>query len=52
MKKIKAIGFDMDYTLVRYKDEEFESASYDNTIEKLVTWKTYAKAVCYRQIVL
>jgi HAD superfamily 5'-nucleotidase-like hydrolase len=29
MKKIKAVGLDMDYTLVRYHTEEFECLSYE-----------------------
>ena len=36
MKSIKAIGFDMDYTLARYKQEAFEKLAYDETIKKLV----------------
>jgi HAD superfamily 5'-nucleotidase-like hydrolase len=36
MKKIKAIGFDMDYTLVRYKTENFERLTYGEVQKKLV----------------
>lgn len=43
LKKIKAIGFDMDYTLVRYKTEEFERFTHQKTIEKLITIKGYPK---------
>ena len=35
----------MDYTLVRYKDEEFESVSYLNTIEKLIKLKKYPEKI-------
>ena len=45
MEYIKAIGFDMDYTLVRYRDEEFELESYKNTISKLVDWKKYPEEI-------
>eukprot|EP00240_Pyramimonas_obovata_P002396 CAMPEP_0118946524 /NCGR_PEP_ID=MMETSP1169-20130426/44352_1 /TAXON_ID=36882 /ORGANISM="Pyramimonas obovata, Strain CCMP722" /LENGTH=512 /DNA_ID=CAMNT_0006892513 /DNA_START=525 /DNA_END=2063 /DNA_ORIENTATION=+ len=37
MKSIKAVGFDMDYTLAQYKEEEFESLAYYETIKKLVS---------------
>ena len=33
MKKIKAIGFDMDYTLVRYKTEAFEKFVFENIVK-------------------
>lgn len=36
MSSIKAIGFDMDYTLALYKHETFEKLAYDETIKKLV----------------
>ncbi|AYF45116.1 MULTISPECIES: HAD-IG family 5'-nucleotidase [Halobacteriovorax] len=41
MKKIKAIGFDMDYTLVRYKTEAFEKFVFELVLEKLVEIKKY-----------
>ncbi len=41
MKKIKAIGFDMDYTLVRYKSENFERYTYYVVIDKLIKEKKY-----------
>ena len=34
MKAIKAIGFDMDFTLVRYHSEIFEQLTYQETIKK------------------
>jgi len=37
MKTIKAIGFDMDYTLALYKPEAFEALAYSETLKKLVT---------------
>jgi len=39
MKKIKAIGFDMDYTLVRYKSEAFEKFVHGLVLQKLVELK-------------
>jgi HAD superfamily 5'-nucleotidase-like hydrolase len=41
MKKIKAIGFDMDYTIVRYNSEAFEKFSHQETLKKLVFEKKY-----------
>uniref|UniRef100_A0A7S3VHX6 5'-nucleotidase n=1 Tax=Dunaliella tertiolecta TaxID=3047 RepID=A0A7S3VHX6_DUNTE len=37
MKHIKAIGFDMDYTLAQYRPETFEALAHQQTVEKLVT---------------
>ncbi|HLE12934.1 MAG: hypothetical protein A2504_13115 [Bdellovibrionales bacterium RIFOXYD12_FULL_39_22] len=45
MKKIKAIGFDMDYTLVRYNTENFEEFTYYVIIEKLIKEKNYPAAI-------
>lgn len=45
MKQIQAIGFDMDYTLVRYHSEAFEEMTYHAIIEKLITVKGYHEAV-------
>jgi HAD superfamily 5'-nucleotidase-like hydrolase len=36
MKTIKAVGFDMDYTLGVYKPETFEVLAYSETLKKLV----------------
>ncbi|MCA2959933.1 MAG: HAD-IG family 5'-nucleotidase [Silvanigrellales bacterium] len=36
MKAIKAVGFDMDYTLALYKPEAFETLAYAETLKKLV----------------
>lgn len=36
LKKIEAIGFDMDYTLVRYQTERFEELTYTVVLDKLV----------------
>lgn len=41
MKKIKAIGFDMDYTIVRYNTEAFERFTHQETLKKLVSVKKY-----------
>lgn len=45
MKKIKAIGFDMDYTLVRYKSEAFEKFVHSLVLKKMVELKNYPKEV-------
>ncbi len=45
LKKIKAIGFDMDYTLVRYNTEEFEHLVHQIVIKKLVDVKNFPKEV-------
>ncbi len=42
-KKIKAIGFDMDYTIVRYHTENFERLAYNIVLKKLVENKGYPK---------
>lgn len=36
MKQIKAIGFDMDHTLVRYHSDKFEELTFHETIKKLL----------------
>lgn len=36
MRNIKAVGFDMDYTLALYKPEQFEVLAYNETLKKLV----------------
>lgn len=41
MKQIAAIGFDMDYTLVRYDSEAFEEMTYKEIIKKLIELKNY-----------
>lgn len=45
MKKIKAIGFDMDYTLVRYKSEAFEEFVHGLVLKKMVELKNYPKEI-------
>jgi HAD superfamily 5'-nucleotidase-like hydrolase len=45
MKKIKAIGFDMDYTLVRYKTENFEHLCHQEVLKKLVSVKGYPEEI-------
>lgn len=45
MKKIKAIGFDMDYTIVRYKSEAFEQFTHQETLKKLVSEKGYPEEI-------
>lgn len=41
LKKIKAIGFDMDHTVVQYNTEAFEELTYRSVINKLVEVKNY-----------
>jgi HAD superfamily 5'-nucleotidase-like hydrolase len=45
MKQIEAIGFDMDYTLVRYDSEAFETMTYQEIKKKLVEVKHYPKEI-------
>lgn len=45
MKQISAIGFDMDYTLVRYDSEAFEVMTYKEIKKKLCEVKNYPKIV-------
>ncbi|MCY4643168.1 MAG: HAD-IG family 5'-nucleotidase [Bacteriovoracales bacterium] len=45
LKKIKAIGFDMDCTLVRYHTEAFERQTFEMARERLVTLKGYPKEI-------
>ena len=45
LKKIKAIGLDMDYTLVRYHTEAFEKQTYQMARECLITLKNYPKEI-------
>ncbi|MBC7537675.1 MAG: HAD-IG family 5'-nucleotidase [Bacteriovorax sp.] len=45
MKKIKAIGFDMDYTIVRYNTEAFERFTHQATLKKLVSEKKYSEVI-------
>ncbi len=45
LKNIKAFGFDMDHTLVRYNVEAFEEYTYYEIIKKLVTIKSYPESL-------
>lgn len=45
LKKIKALGFDMDYTIVRYNSQAFEELTHQTVIKKLVESKNYPKEV-------
>lgn len=45
LKKIKAIGFDMDYTLVRYQSEPFEQLAYGLFVQKLIALKRYPQEI-------
>ncbi len=45
MKHIQAIGFDMDYTLVRYNSDAFEEMTYEEMKKKLLALKNYPEQV-------
>src|SRR5215211_4580253 len=45
MKQIAAIGFDMDYTLVRYDSEAFEEMTYKEILKKLIEIKKYPETL-------
>lgn len=45
MKHIEAIGFDMDYTLVRYNSVAFETMTYEEIKNKLLVSKNYPKKI-------
>ena len=45
MKQIAAIGFDMDYTLVRYDSEAFEEMTYKEIKKKLCQVRNYPEDV-------
>jgi HAD superfamily 5'-nucleotidase-like hydrolase len=45
LKRIKAIGFDMDYTLVRYHSENFEKLAFEKVLQKLVDHKGYPASI-------
>ena len=45
MSGIRAIGFDMDYTLVQYKQPAFDRLAFDGAVEKLVFKLGYPKEV-------
>lgn len=45
MKQIAAIGFDMDYTLVRYDSEAFEVMTYKEIKKKLCEIRNYPKVI-------
>ncbi|KAG2449454.1 hypothetical protein HYH02_005601 [Chlamydomonas schloesseri] len=36
MKQIKAVGYDMDYTLAQYKPDTFEGLAHKETVSKLI----------------
>lgn len=44
-KKIKAIGFDQDHTILRYHTKNFEELVYSITMKKLVEVKKYPKEI-------
>lgn len=45
MRKIEAVGFDMDYTLARYRQEAIDRLSVEKTLERLVTERNYPEAI-------
>jgi len=44
LRSIKAIGYDMDYTLIHYRVEEWERTAFNYTLDRLVEtagrWQT------------
>ena len=45
LSQIKAIGFDMDYTLVEYHTKEFEQYVHQSVLDCLVRHKNYSKEI-------
>ena len=45
MKYISAIGFDMDYTIVRYHTKNFEQMVFKEVVRKLIEEKKYPKQI-------
>lgn len=45
MKYIKAIGFDMDHTLVRYNSDVFEELTFNESLKKLLDDKDYPEQI-------
>ena len=45
MRKIQAVGFDMDHTLVQYNIQNFESKTHQILIQKLIQEKGYPKRI-------
>ena len=45
LKRIKAIGFDLDYTLARYQTQKFEELVYHHTIERLITAENFPATI-------
>ncbi len=45
MKQVSAIGFDMDYTLVRYDSTAFEEMTYREIKKKLIENRGYPKVI-------
>lgn len=45
MKHIKAIGFDMDHTLVRYHSDKFEELTFNVSLDKLIKDHDYPEEI-------
>lgn len=45
LEKIEAVGFDMDYTLARYRQEALDSLSVNLTLERLITERGYPDGI-------
>lgn len=45
MKHIKAIGFDMDHTLVKYHSDKFEELAFNQALKILIRDKAYPKEI-------
>lgn len=55
-KRIKAVGLDMDYTLVRYDAAAFEKLTYDSAVKGLIELRNYPEAITqiafdYKQVI-
>ena len=45
MRQIQAVGFDMDHTLVQYNIHNFEKATHELLMQKLIAEKKYPKII-------
>ncbi|MFB6350926.1 MAG: HAD-IG family 5'-nucleotidase [Bradymonadaceae bacterium] len=45
MRKVDAIGFDMDYTLAQYHQDAIDALSVEKTLERLVDERGYSEAI-------
>lgn len=45
MSRIRAVGFDLDYTLAQYRQEQLDSLVFKLTVEHLVNAKSYPESI-------